>query len=143
MKLIGSLTSPYVRKIRIVLIEKKIEHSFVVQNPWDPDNIVETLNPLGKVPILETDDGLVLYDSSVIVDFLEAATPNNRLLPHGNRFRALAKCGEALAMGVCDAGAAIFVELKMHSPKQVSAALVERNMQKIRKAIEKIRKDLL
>lgn len=142
MKLIGSLTSPYVRKVRIVLNEKKIEHEFVVDSPWEPGSDVASLNPLGKVPVLITDDGLTLYDSAVIVDFLEAATPNSRLLPQPNRIRATVKCLEALAGGTCDAGASIIIENKMHSPDTVSEELLKRNFNKICLAVEKMSADL-
>ena len=75
MKLIGILTSPYVRKTRIVLIEKKIDYEFVVTDLNSPDNIANQFNPLGKVPCLVMDDGKALYDSSVIVDYLDTTTP--------------------------------------------------------------------
>jgi len=142
MKLIGSLTSPYVRKVRIVLNEKKIDHEFIVDVPWEADSSVAALNPLGKVPVLVTDDGMTLFDSAVIVEFLEWATPNNRLIPQPNRIRALVRCAEALAGGICDAGAAILIEKRMHEPEQVSTALIERNLTKIRLAVEKMSKDL-
>ena len=80
MKLIGILTSPYVRKTRIVLIEKKIDYEFVVTDLNSPDNIANQFNPLGKVPCLVMDDGKALYDSSVIVDYLDTTTPVSRLL---------------------------------------------------------------
>ena len=142
MKLVGSLTSPYVRKVRIVLHEKKIDHDFVVEVPWDADNKISQLNPLEKVPVLEIDEGLVLYDSSVITDFLESLTPNNRLLPQGNRFRAMAKCAEALAMGINDAGAAIFVEIKMHPKEHVSQSFIDRNLKKIERGVARIAENL-
>ena len=56
MKLIGSLTSPYARKVRIVLAEKKIEYEFVVDSPWTPESNVPNVNPLGKIPVLVLDD---------------------------------------------------------------------------------------
>ena len=114
MKLIGILTSPYVRKTRIVLIEKKIDYEFVVTDLNSPDNIANQFNPLGKVPCLVMDDGKALYDSSVIVDYLDTATPVSRLLPDDNRGRADVKCWEALADGVMDA--AILVRLESKRP---------------------------
>lgn len=114
MKLIGILTSPYVRKTRIVLIEKKIDYEFVVTDLNSPDNIANQFNPLGKVPCLVMDDGKALYDSSVIVDYLDTTTPVSRLLPDDNRGRADVKCWEALADGVMDA--AILVRLEGKRP---------------------------
>src|SRR5258707_863466 len=75
MKLIGSLASPFARKVRIMLAEKKIDYEFEVDNPWKPDSQAEKLNPLGKVPVLVLDDGTALFDSRVIVEFLDNASP--------------------------------------------------------------------
>ena len=71
MKLIGSLTSPYVRKARIVLAEKKIEYDFVIDSPWTDKTTVTAHNPLGKIPVLLLDDDSTLYDSRVIVEYLD------------------------------------------------------------------------
>lgn len=116
MKLIGIQTSPYVRKTRIALIEKKIDYEFIVTDLTSPDNIAGRFNPLGKVPCLVMDDGKTLYDSSVIVDYLDTATPVNKLLPDSNRARADVKCWEALADGIMDA--AILVRLENKRPVQ-------------------------
>src|SRR5580765_366715 len=80
MKLIGSLPSPFTRKARIVLAEKKIEYDLELDNPWDADNKTSRLNPLGKVPVLVLDDGTALFDSRVIIEFLDNASPLTRLL---------------------------------------------------------------
>lgn len=116
MKLIGILTSPYVRKTRIVLIEKKIDYEFIVTDLNAPDNIASRFNPLGKVPCIVMDDGKTLYDSSVIVDYLDTITPISQLLPDNNRARADIKCWEALADGIMDA--AILVRLEGKRPVQ-------------------------
>ncbi|MGE5385593.1 MAG: glutathione S-transferase family protein, partial [Betaproteobacteria bacterium] len=87
MKLIGSLTSPYVRKVRIVLAEKKIEYEFELDSPWAPETKVPGINPLGKVPVLVLDDETPLFDSRVIVEYIDNVTPNNKLLPTPNRER--------------------------------------------------------
>lgn len=116
MKLIGIQTSPYVRKTRIALIEKKIDYEFIVTDLMSPDNIAIQFNPLGKVPCLVMDDGKTLYDSSVIVDYLDTTTPINKLLPDSNLERADVKCWEALADGIMDA--AILVRLESKRPAQ-------------------------
>lgn len=108
MKLIGSLTSPYARKARVVLAEKKIEYDFELDSPWTPDNKVAQINPLGKIPVLVLDDDTVLFDSRVIVEYLDNVTPNNKLMPAPNRERTEVKRWEALGDGVCDAAALIF-----------------------------------
>lgn len=110
MKLIGSLTSPYVRKIRIVLAEKKIDYDLVLDSPWAEDTGVTALNPLGKVPVLVLDDESTLYDSRVIAEYLDTVAPNNRLIPASGRERISVKRWEALADGVLDAAVAAFLE---------------------------------
>lgn len=112
MKLIGSLTSPYVRKARIVLAEKRIEYQFEVDSPWIPDNRVAQVNPLGKIPVLVLDDGRVLFDSRVIVEYLDNLVPDNTLIPKLDRERFEVKRWEAVADGICDAAALIFLEKK-------------------------------
>lgn len=110
MKLIGSHTSPYTRKVRIVLAEKKMEYDFVVERPRDPGSVVPSINPLGRVPTLLLDDETALFDSRVIVEHIDNITPNNKLLPAPNRERTEVKRWEALADGVCDAAVAVVME---------------------------------
>ena len=112
MKLYGSRTSPYVRKVRIVMIEKRIECDFLEENVWSADTTVTLHNPLTKVPVLVLDDGITLYDSRVIVEYLDGVTPVSRLIPDSGRERALVKRWEALGDGIGDAGIAIFLERK-------------------------------
>ncbi|MBL8519481.1 MAG: glutathione S-transferase N-terminal domain-containing protein [Betaproteobacteria bacterium] len=118
MKLIASLTSPYARKVRIVMAEKRIECEFVAENVWAADTRVGEFNPLGKVPVLVLDDDLCLYDSRVIAEYLDGVTPVSRLIPEGGRERALVKRWEALADGITDAGVAIFLERKRDAALQ-------------------------
>src|SRR5438105_2870874 len=112
MKLLASLTSPFARKVRIVLAEKKIDYDLEQDNPWNAETAVPQYNPLGKIPVLELDDGTALYDSSVIVDYLDTVTPVGRLIPETTRQRVLVKRWEALADGICEAAATIFLERK-------------------------------
>jgi glutathione S-transferase len=99
MKLIGSVASPYVRKVRIVMAEKKIDHELVVENVWSPDTTISLSNPLGKVPCLIMEDGGAMFDSRVIVEYLDTLTPVGKLIPTQGRERASVKCWEALADG--------------------------------------------
>ena len=131
MKLIGSLASPYTRKVRIVLAEKKIDYDFEIDNPWKADAKAAKLNPLGKVPVLELDDGRTLFDSRVIVGFLDNASPISRLVPAENRERVEARRWEALADGVLDAGVLARLE-NQREAKLRSAPWVERQMGKLR-----------
>ena len=118
MKLVASYTSPYARKVRIVMAEKRIECEFVEDNVWAPNTQSTLYNPLTKIPVLLLDDGISLYDSRVIAEFLDGVTPVSRLIPEGGRDRALVKRWEALGDGIADAGIAIFLERKRPEEKQ-------------------------
>ena len=124
MKLIGSLTSPFVRKVRIVLAEKKIDYEFVIDSPGSPESGVANLNPLGKIPVLALDDDTSLFDSRVISEYLDNVAPNNKLMPSTNRERTEVKRWEALADGICDAAALIFLEKKRPAEQQSSEWIV-------------------
>jgi glutathione S-transferase len=110
LKLIGSAASPYTRKARIVAAEKRIDIAFELADPWSPESRVPDHNPLGKVPVLVLEDGSPVYDSRVIVEFLDAASPIARLIPADHRERIEVRRWEALADGVTDAGAAARAE---------------------------------
>jgi len=135
MKLIGTFTSPYARKARIVLAEKKIEYDFELDSPWTPETAVPSINPLGKIPVLVLDDATVLFDSRVIVEYLDNVTPNNKLMPAPNRERTEVKRWEALADGICDAAVLIFLE-KKRPAKQRSAEWIARQEDKIVRSLE-------
>jgi glutathione S-transferase len=141
MKLIGSLTSPYARKARIVLAEKKIDYEFLIDSPWTAETQVSKYNPLGKIPVLVLDDGNTLFDSRVIVEYLDSVTPNNRLFPQSGRERILIKRWEALADGVSDAAAAAFLEAKRPEGER-SASWIERQRGKIELGVKAMDGDL-
>ncbi|TXG95349.1 MAG: glutathione S-transferase [Rhodocyclaceae bacterium] len=134
MKLIGSHTSPYVRKVRIVLAEKKIEYDFVIDSPWLADSKVPDVNPLGKIPVLLLDDETPLFDSRVIVEYIDNVTPNNKLFPAPNRERTEVKRWEALADGLCDAAVAALLEGKRPAGEQ-SADWIARQKGKIGRSL--------
>lgn len=131
MKLIGSLTSPYVRKVRIVLAEKKIEHQFILENVWAETTNIYAFNPLGKIPCLLMEDNGALFDSRVIVEYLDTLTPIGKLLPQPGRERAEVRCWEALADGIIDAIVATFLEQTQREPEQRSHKWTERQWHKI------------
>lgn len=110
MKLIGSYTSPYVRKISVMLIEKGISFEFVNDPPAAEGSKVTTFNPLGKVPALVTDEGEVFYDSPIIVQFIELLNVAPTLLPWEPLDALRVKQVEALADGVTDAAVALVLE---------------------------------
>ncbi|MBK8525041.1 MAG: glutathione S-transferase [Betaproteobacteria bacterium] len=141
MKLIGSLTSPYARKARVVLAEKKMEYDFEIDSPWNADSGVPNLNPLGKIPVLVLDDDTVLFDSRVIVEYLDNVTPNNKLMPVPNRERILVKRWEALADGICDAATTAFLEAKRPA-KLRDKDWIERQRGKIAAGLEYMAEEL-
>ena len=120
MKLVTSLTSPYGRKVRVVLAEKKIPFRLQVENPWLPDSPVSSLNPLGKVPVLVLEDGVSVFDSRVIVEYLDHLTPVAHLIPSEPKSRMIVRGVEALTDGVTDAAVLVFLE-KKRPPEQQSA----------------------
>ena len=104
MKLIGSTSSPYVRKVRVVMAEKRLDYQFILDDVWADGTSIATSNPLGKVPCLVMDGGEAMFDSRVIVEYLDTLSPVGKLIPSGGRERAEVKTWEALADGVMDAG---------------------------------------
>ena len=138
MKLIGSATSPYVRKVRIVMAEKKLDYEFVTEDVWSPTTTIGEANPLGKVPCLVMDGAEALFDSRVIVEYLDALSPVGKLIPPTGRERAGVKTWEALADGVLDA--AILARLEAtwvgRSAEQRSSAWIERQLGKVHAALQ-------
>ena len=104
MKLIGSNASPYVRKVRVVMAEKRLDYQFLQEDVWAPDTTIASSNPLGKVPCLVMEGGEAMFDSRVIVEYLDTLSPVGKLIPQQSRERAEVKTWEALADGVMDAG---------------------------------------
>ena len=133
MKLIGSLASPYVRKVRIVLAEKKLDYVFELEDVWASDSKIDLANPLGKVPCLIMEDGSAMIDSRVIVEYLDTLTPVCKLLPANGsgRERADIKGWEALADGILDAGVLARLEGAQRPPELRSAAWAGRQMNKV------------
>lgn len=110
MKLFGSLTSPFTRKVRLVILEKKIDCEFIVDHNQLPDYQATKLNPLSKVPVLQLDETIVVFDSPVIAEYLDNLTPNKKLIPSPSRERMIVKRWEALGDGICEAAIAIVME---------------------------------
>ena len=110
MRLIGSPTSPYVRKVRVVLAEKKLEYQFVTEDVWAADTRIATSNPLGKVPCLVMDGQEAVFDSRVIVEYLDTLSPVGKLIPPASRQRVEVKTWEALADGLLDAAVSARLE---------------------------------
>ncbi len=137
MKLIGSNTSPYVRKVRIVMIEKKLDYVLVPEDVWSAQTTIAQTNPLGKVPCLIMEAGEALFDSRVIVEYLDTLSPVGKLIAPTGRERAEVKTWEALADGLLDA--AILARLEATWPgrtqEQRSQAWIDRQLGKVRAAL--------
>jgi glutathione S-transferase len=131
MKLIGSLASPYVRKVRVVLAEKKLDYVYELEDVWTAETKIHLSNPLGKVPCLIMEDGSSMYDSRVIAEYLDTLTPVCKLLPPNGRDRADVKVWEALADGVLDAAVLVRLERTLRPEAQQSEAWIDRQMAKV------------
>lgn len=137
MKLIGSLTSPYVRKVRVVMAEKKLDFQLVLEDPWGSDTVLAA-NPLGKVPCLVMEGGEAVFDSRVIVEYLETLSPVGKLIPPSGRERTEVRTWEALADGVLDASIAARLEQTWsgRSPEQRCTAWIDRQMSRVQAALK-------
>ena len=136
MKLIGSPTSPYVRKVCIVMAEKKLDYQMVVEDVWSANTTIHASNPLGKVPCLILDGGQAVFDSTVISGTLEYMMPTNPLLPTDPHQRALVRTMESLGSGMNDASVAILLEHKFHEGDKVSKDWLNRQYSKIHHSLE-------
>ena len=137
MKLIGAITSPYVRKVRIVLAEKRLDYQFVVEDVWAEATQIAVSNPLGKVPCLMMEGAEAMFDLRVIAEYLDTLSPVGKLIPVPGRERAEVKTWEALADGLLDA--AILARLEAtwpgRSEEQRSQAWIDRQLGKINAAL--------
>lgn len=144
MKLIGAVTSPYVRKVRIVMAEKKLEYQFVLEDVWAASTTIDQANPLGKVPCLVMEGAEAMFDSRVIVEYLDTLSPVGKLIPPSGRERAEVKTWEALADGILDA--AILARLEAtwggRTDGQRSQAWIDRQLHKIDQALIAMAKGL-
>jgi glutathione S-transferase len=136
MKLIGSLASPYVRKVRVVLAEKMIDYQLELDDVWSADTRIQQSNPLGKVPCLLMEDGDALFDSRVIVEYLDNVTPLHKLIPSDGRARAEVKCWEALCDGLLDAAILVRLEAGQRPAEKRHEPWVARQMGKVDAALE-------
>ena len=144
MKLLGAVSSPYVRKVRIVMAEKKLDYQFVPEDVWAADTTIGQSNPLGKVPCLVMEGGEALFDSRVIVEYLDTLSPVGKLIPGMGRERAEVKTWEALADGVLDA--LILARLEANwagrTKAQRSQAWIDRQMVKVHASLDAMAKGL-
>lgn len=136
MKLIGAVTSPYVRKVRIVMAEKKLDFELVLADVWNSEEILQS-NPLGKIPCLVMEGGEAVFDSRVIVEYLDTLSPVGKLIPTAGRERAEVRTWEALADGALDA--AILARLEAtwagRTAAQRSQAWIDRQLSRVDAAL--------
>lgn len=138
MKLIGSLTSPFVRKVRIVLAEKKLDYKFEVEDVWSADSRIAEANPLGKVPCLVMDGGEAIFDSRVIVEYVDTLSPVGKLIPLSGRERVEVRTWEALADGLLDAAVLARMEQTWsgRTDAQRSPAWINRQLDKVHQSLK-------
>ena len=137
MKLIGALTSPSVRKVRVVMAEKKLDYDLVLENVWSSETLIGESNPLGKVPCLVMEGSEALHDSRVIVEYLDTLSPVGKLIPSVGRERAEVKTWEALADGLLDASLLARLEATWagRSDAERSQAWIDRQLGKVHAAL--------
>lgn len=142
MKLFGTPRSPFARKIRIVLAEKNIPYEMVVARGSTPDSPVPALNPLGKVPTLQRDDGSALYDSPVIAEYLDGIGSGPKLIPEDFASRIEVRRWEALGDGVTEAIVAVNHERLEPLEKQHNAEWFAKRQAKITLGLALMERDL-
>jgi glutathione S-transferase len=137
MKLIGALTSPYVRKVRVVMAEKKLDFQLVLEDVWNNEAILAS-NPLGKVPCLVMEGGEAVFDSRVIVEYLDTLSPVGKLIPPSGRERIEVRTWEALGDGLLDAAILARLEANWAGRKagERSQAWIERQMSRVHAAVK-------
>ena len=138
MKLLGSSSSPYVRKVRVVMAEKKLDYVFVPEDVWVAQTTIAASNPLGKVPCLVMEGGEALFDSRVIVEYLDTLSPVGKLIPTVGRERAEVKTWEALADGLLDASVLARLEATWggRTDEQRSPAWIDRQLGKVQASVK-------
>ena len=119
MKLLGTNTSPYTRKARLMLLEKNIPHTYIVDPPTEPNSLVARVNPLGRVPALILDSETCILDSSVITDYVDTLKDTPILIPRSNALERMAvKRWEAVADGIMDSSVVVRIENMRAANKQ-------------------------
>lgn len=128
MKLHASAASSFARKVRVLLIEKNVKHDLEILNLWEPNNL-HTVNPIGKVPALQLDDGQIVIGSALIAEHLDRTYPSPRFIPADAWLQV--KRWEALADGAMDAVGASMYELRFHDEATRSQAWLDRQRSKV------------
>ncbi len=142
MKILGSPNSPFVRKVRVFAAEKGFDAQFVLDRPSHPGSRVAESNPLGKVPVLLLDDGEAIYDSVVIVEYLEGLQSSPQLIPTDLHGRMAVRRLEALADGIAEAAINISHDRGPMKDAQKQAAWIPNQQAKIERALAHVEHSL-
>ena len=138
MKLIYSGTSPFVRKVSVLLLETgldgRVEKETVAITPLSPGEIVPAANPLGKVPCLIRENGEALFDSRVITRYLDTLHEGEKLYPEGEALWPVLTL-EAVADGILEAAVLMIYERLLRDEAQKSPDWVEAQWLKISRAV--------
>ena len=135
MKLLGTNTSPYVRKARLVLLEKNIPHTYLIDPPREPGSQVARANPLGRIPALILDDETCVFDSPVIAEYADSLNDTPILIPRNDALaRMRVKRWEALADGIIDSAVVVRIETLRPADKQ-DADIIQRHNDAISRAL--------
>ena len=136
MQLVGSITSPFSRKVRICFIEKEIPYDLLIEDGWDIHTKLHQINPLGKIPCLILPNGHPIFDSSVIADYIDGMSEITPLFPKLNLDKALVKTFEALADGLLDAAILARRERISRPLAEQSEAWIERQISKVQASLQ-------
>lgn len=138
----GSLTSPFVRKVRIFALEKKIPLELVCDDVWNQSSTIKNINPLGKIPCLILNDGNVIVDSRTIIDYLNSFSLNINLIPDNPLERAQVKTCESMADGLLDAAILARREVIFRTPEKQSIEWINWQMEKVETTLSLMSKNL-
>ena len=141
MKLIIAAPSPYARKARVSLHEKNIKYEEIVDVPWNDDTLTQGKNPLGKVPILITNDNQYIFDSKVIVRYLDQIEPKPLIYPNDSKNQLYALTIETVSDGICDAIVLIRLE-NVRVKNLISKQWIERQEKKIINGLQYLSREL-
>ena len=128
MKLLGTNTSPYTRKVRLVLLEKNIPHEYLVDAPREPGSLVARANPLARIPALILDDETCVFDSPVIAEYADTLNNTLILIPRSDALaRMRVRRWEALADGIMDSAVVVRTERIRPEQKQEPGNITRHN----------------
>jgi glutathione S-transferase len=143
MKLRFSSGSPFVRKVWVAALETGLADDIerVMVSPINPEDVKSSPSPLGKIPCLETDDGMVLYDSPVIMNYFNSLLDDNKLIPPEGAAHWTTLRRQALGDGMLGCTVNVFVE-KMRKPERQSKGWIVHNKAAVDRAINSLESEV-